>query len=272
MRFHALPLGQLTAKRVVLCMGLFLYAALSTTAFCQTMQAKRTVFPSKAETPNSGITSGGLLAANPAIIIGEIRTFAFGDGASIAQLEAQGWLPCGGQSLDNNTTNGFPELAGRIEAKWGSDEPDAAHVFNVPDLRGMFLRGFTFGTIPENDPAGDSDPRTAPRPDGKLPGASTGVGSYQVSATINHLHPGIVAGPLSGERALLYTQQEQINDASAYRWQTNQTAQGAGTWWQRTGDPNTQPSGGASNIETRGKNVSVLFAIYTGRKVVSPAP
>jgi hypothetical protein len=214
----------------------------------------------------SGITSGALITT-PGLIIGEIRAFAFGDSTGIAALEKQGWLPCEGQSLSlDPSPAGFPELEKALHTTWGS--LDTAHVFNVPDLRGMFLRGWNHGPIPTNDPAGDPDVggRTPPRPDmsasGGVPGNDkNAVGSYQPGSFESHSHGGLVAGPESGEKALLFPNE---GAQSAYRWQTNQSGPG---WWARLVGSAFPPSGGTGS-ETRSKNVYVLYAIFTGRQVV----
>jgi microcystin-dependent protein len=87
-------------------------------------------------------------------VVGEIATFAFGDGSAtlIDSLKDQGWLACEGQSVDRAAgPNGLPELFKVIGTAWGCDGPD---VFNVPDLRGEFLRGWNHGRGSDPDAAG----------------------------------------------------------------------------------------------------------------------
>jgi hypothetical protein len=209
--------------------------------------------------------TSGAAVTTPGLVVGEIRAFAFGTGAGIAGIEKQGWMPCVGQSLDNDAAaGGFPELKAALGLSWGS--LDQAHDFNVPDLRGMFLRGWGPGTIPPGDTAGDpaADARTAPRPDmpagsgGTIGAGGNAVASFQPAELLNHSHGVTIAGPAGGGGS--------FGGVSAYRWQTNQDA-GVGSWWM---DLTTMPPGGGG-LETRPKNVSVLFAIFTGRVVVEHA-
>ncbi|MBL7998573.1 MAG: tail fiber protein, partial [Candidatus Kapabacteria bacterium] len=48
------------------------------------------------------------------------------------------WLACDGTAIDRSGANGYAELFTAIGTNWGS--PNATQ-FNLPDLRGMFLRG-----------------------------------------------------------------------------------------------------------------------------------
>lgn len=86
-----------------------------------------------------------------------------------------GWLECNGVSY---LTASYPQLYASIGCSWGC--ADATH-FNVPDLRGRFLRGWdhTAGRDP------DSADRTA-----SATGGATGdnVGSVQISTFEAHAH------------------------------------------------------------------------------------
>lgn len=87
------------------------------------------------------------------------------------ELRKSGWLYCNGQSLGR--TGEYEELYEAIQTNYGHADNDH---FNVPDLRGVFIRG-TSGTT-DNDP--DKKNRTS-----LLPGGATGnnPGSYQRYAT-----------------------------------------------------------------------------------------
>ncbi|MCP4136799.1 MAG: tail fiber protein [bacterium] len=87
----------------------------------------------------------------------------------------EGWLLCDGQAYGRTEHS---ELFQAIGTAWGT--PDGSR-FNVPDLRGVFLRGVDRGT--------GKDPDAGSR--GVInPGGNTGnnVGSYQVDEFESHFH------------------------------------------------------------------------------------
>lgn len=76
----------------------------------------------------------------PTAPIGTIMPFA-GDATSAVtsnMLYTAGWLPCFGQS---NNTKDFPDLYKVIQNLYGGD----TNKFNLPDLRGYFVRGVASG-------------------------------------------------------------------------------------------------------------------------------
>jgi len=80
-----------------------------------------------------------------------------------------GYLPCDGSLVNNDT---YPLLYAAIGTSWGG----TATQFNLPDCRGMFLRGMANGS--GNDP--DRASRTASNSGGNTGDA---VGSFQDAAT-----------------------------------------------------------------------------------------
>ncbi|MCP4134598.1 MAG: hypothetical protein GY754_26730 [bacterium] len=86
-----------------------------------------------------------------------------------------GWLLCDGQSYGRT---GYSELYQAIGTAWGT--PDSAS-FNVPDLRGIFLRGVDGGV--------GRDPNAGLR-SAMNPGGNTGnaVGSFQLDELMTHSH------------------------------------------------------------------------------------
>lgn len=84
-----------------------------------------------------------------------------------------GWLLCDGSAIDRNT---YSSLFDVIATSWG--EGDGTTTFNIPDLRGRFLRGVDAGAGVDIDSAG----RTA-----RVSGGNIGdnVGSYQGDAIRN---------------------------------------------------------------------------------------
>lgn len=90
-------------------------------------------------------------------------------------LRAQGWLPCDGTSYLHSE---FPQLHRAIGNSSGGDTSR----FNVPDLRGVFIRGVDRHDSPR-DP--DSKDRHAQNPGGLTGNA---VGTYQADAFKKHTH------------------------------------------------------------------------------------
>src|SRR5438046_2991783 len=81
--------------------------------------------------------------------IGTIAAYAgpFFDAAAEAAWEQKwGWLVCDGRAL-KPTDPVYKDLFTAIGTSWGGD---AAALFNIPDLRGLFLRGVTGKS--KNDP------------------------------------------------------------------------------------------------------------------------
>jgi rhizosphere induced protein len=83
--------------------------------------------------------------------------------------EAQGWMVCDGRSLNASM---YPELFAVLGYLYGG----SGNSFNLPDLRGMFLRGVS------NTDAALEQRVAAPN------GIANGVGSTQASAMQQHVH------------------------------------------------------------------------------------
>lgn len=133
--------------------------------------------------------------------------------------EPAGYLICDGRSV---TVAAYPELYAAIGNNWGGDGTN----FNLPDLRGQFLRGQDGGVGVDPDRAS----RTA-----KSTGGNTGdaVGSYQTDIFGSHTHTTGVA---------------------------NQSSVSTGGAWTTKGLGGDQ-TGGAGGSETRPKNAYVLYVI-----------
>jgi hypothetical protein len=173
---------------------------------------------STSASPNAG--AGGTTIIVPA---GTISPYG-------SALVPAGWLECDGSAVSRVT---YSVLYTAIGDTWG--EGNGSTTFNLPDLRGNFLRGF-------NDGAGVTayvgDPGAAGRV-AIMPGGNTGddVGSYQIDDFASHTHsansqspPNIFGGGGSGF--------------------------GAGG--------NVSATGG---LETRPKNAAVMFIISLGQSV-----
>ena len=84
-----------------------------------------------------------------------------------------GWMVCNGKALSKT---GYKELFAAIGTSWGS----AGDKFNLPDLRGRFLRGVDGGTGRDSD----ANKRAPANPGG----SSLGAGSIQEDCLQNHKH------------------------------------------------------------------------------------
>ena len=119
--------------------------------------------------------------------VGSVVVFA-GDASSVPE----GWLLCDGSAVSRST---YAALYAVIGTAWGYG--DNATTFNIPDMRGVFLRGVT-GTS-NND--ANADTRT-PLKDGGNSGNN--VGSFQQDAApniignINNLSHGDVGATADG--------------------------------------------------------------------------
>ncbi len=104
---------------------------------------------------------------------GVIMPFA----GSVDKIPA-GWKLCNGDSL---LKADFPELFDAIGTNWGEPTPSA---FNLPDFRGVFLRGVNGATVDDfADP--DSSLRTARHSGGAIGNVP---GSYQMDTFESHKH------------------------------------------------------------------------------------
>jgi microcystin-dependent protein len=88
-----------------------------------------------------------------------------------------GYLPCDGVPVSRST---YSDLFAAIGESWGNG--DNVSTFNVPDLRGRFMRGVDNGA--DNDL--DADSRTPIATGGN---AGDAVGSLQEDDLANHSHP-----------------------------------------------------------------------------------
>lgn len=178
-------------------------------------------------------------------VIGEIAAFAFDDNNKDSkvrmadELRKQGWVACEGQSVARVVgPNGLPKLFEVIGSAWGTDDPNA---FNIPDLRGQFLRGWAHG--------GKADPDAGSR-EKLLEGGTekNKVGSAQGHAFASHNH-GIKGGSPFGMVGNDHDIAVQHPAASQDRGQSKLFEGGS---------------------ETRPRNVYVMFCIFTGHAPLPP--
>lgn len=165
--------------------------------------------------------SGGISGALP---IGMINAFA-------GILLPAGWLVCNGLQISRTTYN---LLFATIGTNWGHG--DNSTTFNLPDLRGVFLRGVDGNAGKDLDKA----TRTA-----NNPGGNTGdnVGSEQGDQFKTHQH--------------------EYNITNFASMNTNQIPPPKGINLGRT-LTTSSTFGSTGGNETRPKNVYVNYIIYTG--------
>lgn len=126
--------------------------------------------------------------------IGSIVAFAGGTGELRADFDTTtGWMLCDGRSLDGNDPN-FQPLFDAIRFAWGGDA-DTNH-FNIPDLRGFFLRGVEREQGGRRDPDGDGRPASNPgghsgRSVGSQEGFATAMprNAFRADTSGAHTHP-----------------------------------------------------------------------------------
>src|SRR5215212_5101591 len=95
------------------------------------------------------------------VIIGSIVAYAGIIDRDEFEAANSGWMLCDGRQLNRNNP-AFTALFNAIGFAWGGD---GAGRFNLPDLRGYFLRGLDERAVPDNrDP--DSSTRTENQPGG----------------------------------------------------------------------------------------------------------
>jgi microcystin-dependent protein len=129
------------------------------------------------------------MALNDNLPIGTIIIWA-GDQQDLPEH----WRVCNGKSLKKSD---YPTLYSVLGENWVKDEGFNKDFFNIPDLRGVFLRGVNDQrTDSFKDP--DINSRTRLKGDSTL---STDLpGSFQQGAVENHAHALTAGGGSSGPR------------------------------------------------------------------------
>lgn len=90
----------------------------------------------------------------------------------------KGWLLCDGSPISREL---YPDLFTAIGTNWG--QGDGSSTFNIPDLRGQFLRGVDNGA--------GKDPEAASRGHYNNGNSGDNVGSFQGDVFKGHRHPSI---------------------------------------------------------------------------------
>jgi microcystin-dependent protein len=166
-----------------------------------------------------------------AVPVGTVMAYTgdVADRQNVQALRRQGWLPCDGAE---HSAADFKDLYNVIGTTFGGNKDMGR--FNVPDLRGRFLRGTDQGS--GNDP--DASTRMP-----SAPGGNSGdrVGTKQDDALGSHAHTLYAAHGSSGGRS--------SGDPVAL----------AG--WPDAGHAATKAVDAAGGRETRPKNVAVNWII-----------
>jgi microcystin-dependent protein len=146
-----------------------------------------------------------------------------------------GWLACQGQAISRST---YATLFTAIGTTWGSG--DGSTTFNLPDLRGVFLRGT--GTNATGSSSGAVGPS---------------VGAYAADTYLNHSHA--VTDPGHSHSVESFGSPGLSPGGTTYRT-------GSGSFSASTGNSttgltvNTSTTGGT---ETKPKNYGILYIIKT---------
>jgi microcystin-dependent protein len=121
-----------------------------------------------------------------------------------------GWLLCDGTPLNSLQ---YPHLFAAIRTNWGVGLPGSTFNFNLPDLRGLFLRGVT-GSRQDAFADPDWTNRIAPATGGAV---SNNVGSLQVDAVGYHRHNlyiGSLSLSLDGNANTVYNSGPKVSDVT----------------------------------------------------------
>tara|TARA_B100002019_G_scaffold273756_1_gene270111 strand:+ start:276 stop:1154 length:879 start_codon:yes stop_codon:yes gene_type:complete len=152
-----------------------------------------------------------------------------------------GWLECNGAAVSRTT---YADLFALISDDYGNG--DGSSTFNLPDLRGQFIRGFANGQSTDPDRASRTD-----RGDGTTGDA---VGTKQDHAVEQHSHRTPATSGYNGNTSntTYYSK-----GGSGY---SSSLAHGGPIW---TSSYSSNPNIKVSSNETRPKNVSMLYCIKT---------
>jgi len=159
---------------------------------------------------------------------GQVGTFAMSTCPS-------GWAAADGSAVSRTVT--YSGLFAAIGTTWGSG--DGSTTFNLPDLRGTFLRGS--GTNATGSSSGAVGPS---------------VGTYAADTYLNHSHS--ITDPGHAHNYTIYLQKRTADGPGGNLWDYDNT-NGGTTTTNTTGiTVNTSTTGGT---ETKPKNYGVLFCI-----------
>ena len=158
-----------------------------------------------------------------------------------------GWLPCDGSQLDGSNPR-YAQLYATIGIAFGGNS--TSQQFNLPDLRGRFLRGWDHGA--KHDP--DVLLRTSMAPGGNI---ADSVGSQQGQSVQQHAH--MISDPGHSHTTLAFLDGNIAVGGPGTAWGTFSPAPATpDTGISKTGITATESTGSA---ETRPPNVAVNYII-----------
>jgi microcystin-dependent protein len=163
----------------------------------------------------SGAVTSDKIASGAAIPAGAVMSFAMNSAPT-------GWLACNGAAVSRST---YSALFSAVSTTYGTG--DGSTTFNVPDLRGYFVRGW--GVAGQNGTNSDGT-------------ASGTFAAKQADALKTHTHP----------------YEKNVNTLNAAFGATafNQVWNGFNGNGSNTGNPST-----GTSTETRPKNIAMLYCI-----------
>jgi microcystin-dependent protein len=183
---------------------------------------------------------GGIVTLPDFIPVGTIVAYA-------GAVPPSGWLNCNGSEINRTTYNNLFSVIG---ISWGAG--NLTTTFNLPDLRGRFLRGLSGSSNVDEDKTS----RTA-----LFSGGNTGnnVGTYQSENYKSHNH----SGTTGTGNSKFYRTVENAGTSSAANHQTGWTGgdnqDREDNQWNNSDHNHNIPSDGGN--ETRPDNAAVIYII-----------
>lgn len=175
---------------------------------------------------------------------------AYGGPSAGGNAVPDGWLLCDGSAVSRTT---YANLFAAVGINFGSG--DGIKTFNLPDLRGRFLRGIDDGT--GRDP--DASSRAASAPGGS---AGDAVGSLQDAATALPSKP--FATDSSGAHSHQYAAPTRNTNTDRNLGYSSQWSVDSTTEYATSSDGlHTHGVTSGGDKETRPKNVAVRYLIKT---------
>ena len=172
-------------------------------------------------------------------LVGSVVSFAL-------ETPPVGWLECDGSDVSRTT---YADLFAKIGVSYGAG--DGSNTFGLPDLRGQFVRGWDHGAGQDPDAASRTD-----RGDGTTGDA---VGTLQGDQMQGHTHSD--SGHSHGSRVALGNLNAPVPAGSLNELSANGST---GTASANLGNPVDAGTGDGApryGIETRGKNVALMYCI-----------
>ena len=176
-----------------------------------------------------------------------------------------GWFLCDGTELSRTV---YANLYNVIGLNFGEGTGNAT--FNVPDMRGVFIRGVD---NPTGTSAANKDPNASTRTPVNGGNAGNAVGSYQGDEYVSHNHTGTTTGSgnhthTGGEHQHPYAWRDLGGQGYVTVYSSSHGDDGASGWTRAGYGGHTHTGGGHSHgissqggSETRSKNVYVNYII-----------